>query len=150
MAEPKLTKKQQQVFKLLGEGLDAQEIAKKMRVSRSAVYGHISRMKEKGVTVAQPEGDAGSANGRSSNGDAPSASAARPFDVDDGFAADIAEVEERTRTAIEEIDARAHTRLSEIQAERTTLHERLEFLDAAERSVNIAVQRAKAVEEALV
>lgn len=150
MDEPKLTKKQQQVFKLLGEGMDPQEIAKKMRVSRSAVYGHIARLKEKGVSVPQHEGGAGTTNGRSANGDAPSASAARPFDVDDGFAADIAEVEERTRAAIEDIDGRAQQRLAEIQAERTTLQDRLTVLDKAEETVNIAVQRAKAVEEALV
>lgn len=146
MAEPKLTKKQQQVFKLLGEGMEPQDIAKKMHVTRSAVYGHIARLKEKGVVS---EGG-GATNGRSANGDAPAASAARPFDVDDGFAADIAEVEERTRAAIEDIDGRAQQRLAEIQAERTTLQDRLTVLDKAEETVNVAVKRAKAVEEALV
>lgn len=153
MDEPvKLTKKQQQVLKGLREGKSPQEIAKTIKATRSAVYGHMSRMKEKGVELPEHEAAGTSGNGRSANGGpSPSASAsARPFDVANGFTLDLNEVEERTRVAIEEIDARAHERLKDVQAERTTLQERVESLNEEEGQINAAIQRAKKVEEALV
>jgi hypothetical protein len=151
MDEPvKLTKKQQQVLKGLREGKSPQDIAKSIKATRSAVYGHMARLKEKGVALPEhgPNGDApaASGNGRSANG----GTAPRPFDVADGFALDINEVEERTRAAIEEIDARAHERLKDVQAERLTLQERLAVLQDEEGQINAAIQRAKKVEEALV
>lgn len=154
MDEPvKLSQKQQQVLRFLREGKPPQEIAKKMKTSRSAVYGHMARMKGKGVDLPDHEAvnnttvNNTSGNGRSGNG-GPTA-AARPFDVDDAFQSDIADVEERTRAAIEDIDGRAQQRLAEIKAERTTLQERLAVLNRSEETVNIAVERAKRVEEAL-
>jgi hypothetical protein len=149
MDEPvKLTKKQQQVLKGLREGKSPQDIAKSIKASRSAVYGHMARLKEKGVALPEhgPNGDApaASGNGRSANGGA----TPRPFA--DGFTLDINEVEERTRAAIEEIDARAHERLKDVQAERLTLQDRLAVLQDEEGQINAAIQRAKKVEEALV
>lgn len=147
MDEPaKLTKKQQQVLRLLREGKTPQAISAKLRVSRAAIYGHIARLKEKGVTLPEQEAPAASSNGRSGNGNGgPSAA-----EFDNGFARDLNEVEERTRAAIEEIDGRAQQRLSEIVAERNAIQDRLEALDAEESQINAAVSRAKHVEEALV
>lgn len=149
MDEPaKLTKKQQQVLKLLREGKTPQAISAKLRVSRAAIYGHIARLKEKGVTLPEQEAPAASSNGRSGNGNGgPSAA---EFDAPNGFALDINEVEERTRAAIEEIDGRAHARLEEIQAEEIVLREKLDDLAKEKGEVNAAVQRAKHVGEALV
>lgn len=148
MDEPaKLTKKQQQVLKLLREGKTPQAISTKLRVSRAAIYGHIARLKEKGVELPNQEEFAGS-NGRSGNGNGgPSAA---EFDAPNGFARDLNEVEERTRVAIEEIDGRAQQRLSEIQAERHAIQERMEALNEEEGHINAAISRAKHVEEALV
>lgn len=154
MDEPiKLSPKQQQVLKFLREGKPPQEIAKKMKTSRSAVYGHMARMKGKGVDLPDQQAASTSGNGRSTNGGptaaAPRPSAPRPFDVANGFALDIQEVEDRTRAAVEEIDSRAHGYLKDVQAERATLQERLELLAEEEGQINAAIQRAKKVEEAL-
>lgn len=151
MDEPiKLSKKQQQVLKLLREGKTPAEIAKQIKATRSAVYGHMSRIKGKGVALPEHEAASTSGNGRSANGGPSPSASARPFDVLNGFALDLNEVEERTRVAIEEIDARAHERLKDVQAERATLQERVEWLNEEEGQINEAIQRAKKVEEALV
>jgi hypothetical protein len=54
MAEPKLTPMQTKVLGELNKGLRPSAVAKKLKVTPSAIHGHIRRMKEAGVTL--PEG----------------------------------------------------------------------------------------------
>jgi predicted ArsR family transcriptional regulator len=51
-----MTPKQQQVFDLLQEGVAPAEIATRLKISPSGVYGHIRNMRAQGIRV--PVGDA--------------------------------------------------------------------------------------------
>lgn len=149
MDESKLTKKQQQVVKLIREGKTPDHIARKMRITRNAVYGHIARMKRKGISLDLPEpatqGAKQGANGHPSNGSRSAVS----FDGAVGFAEDLHEVEERVKTAIDDIEQRASVRLHEIADETKALAERMEQLSAEEMRIKEDVTRAEKVKAAV-
>lgn len=142
MPERKLTKKQQRVFDLLVQGKTPVQIGKAMRISSTAVYGHIRRMRDKGVSL--PEGvPGGNGNGRSerahpaiglatNGGGQPEAAS---FDGDNPFAADLMDIERRTHEAVNDIDKRATARMVEIAEERASLQERLEALSIEEKQI---------------
>jgi DNA-binding CsgD family transcriptional regulator len=51
MANTTITPKQKEVLGLLGQGKTVDQIAKKLKITNSGVYGHIRRMKEAKIDV---------------------------------------------------------------------------------------------------
>jgi hypothetical protein len=51
MTDYTLTAKQAEVFKLLAGGMKPSDVAKKMKISSSGVYGHIRKMRAHGVAI---------------------------------------------------------------------------------------------------
>lgn len=49
--EPRLTPKQQEVLAMLHKGMKPQEIAKKLKITNSGVYGHMRQMRKAGVQL---------------------------------------------------------------------------------------------------
>jgi transposase len=60
MTNATLTPKQEQVLALLGQDKTVQQIAKKLKISPSGVYGHMRRMREAGIEIP---GDSNSGRG---------------------------------------------------------------------------------------
>lgn len=88
------TKKQQTVLGLLAEGKDATAIAKRMKISTNGVYGHIRKLREKGLIDA----DGKPANGGAATVAAAESNGHRPESV--------GQVDEMVKAAIVTIEGR--------------------------------------------
>lgn len=149
MDEPTLTSKQQEVVKMLRQGKSPEQIARRMKITTNAVYGHVARMRRKGIEVpgGSSNGRSESANGHPARSSENGNGSSRSFD---SFGEDLTNVEKEVSTAIEDIQARARGRLDEITKERHELSARLDDLVNEENTIREDVERAEKVKAALV